>query len=98
MLDLVSRGAIRMDLLVQSICQWNLSSKTPVRWVQNVAEHHLVDATFFVLLSSQRSPIVQVNGPLTTLSKTMESTSNSYSVADRNTGSNGVRQEELTTS
>ena len=50
MLDLVSRGAIRMDLLVQSISHWNLSLKTHVRWVQNVAEHHLVEATFFVLL------------------------------------------------
>ena len=68
MLDLVSRGAILMDLLVQSISHWNFSWKSRVRWVQNVAEHRLVEATFFVLLLSQRSPIVQVNGPLTTLS------------------------------
>ena len=36
-----------------------------VRWVQNVAKYHLVGVTFFVLLLSQRSPIVQVNGSLT---------------------------------
>ena len=40
-----------MDHLVQSISHWNRSSKTDVGWVQNVAEHHLVEATFFVFTS-----------------------------------------------